>query len=58
MVVGEARSWRFPLAFGHEELHGFEALLPLRIVAIAHADEAVTVLREELLRAPLARLAM
>jgi hypothetical protein len=32
--VGEARPWRFPIAFGDEELH-----------AIAHADEAVIVLR-------------
>ena len=46
--MGEARAWRFPIAFGDQELHGFEPLLPLRIVAIAHADEAVTVLCEEL----------
>jgi len=39
-----------PIAFGDEELH--------RIVAIAHADEAVTVLREELLRTLLPRLEM
>jgi len=58
LVVGEARRWRFPIALGDEELHGFEPLLPLRIVAIAHADEAVTVLREELLRPLLARLEM
>ena len=57
-VLGEARLWRFPIAFGDEELHGFEPLLPLCIVAIAHADEAVTVLREELFRALLARLEM
>ncbi len=56
--MAEARPWRFPIAFGDEELHGFEPLLPLRIVAIAHADEAVTVLREELFRALLARLEM
>jgi hypothetical protein len=42
---------RFPIAFGDEDLHGFEPLLPLRIVAIAHADEAVTVLREKLIPA-------
>jgi hypothetical protein len=53
--VGEARPWRLPIAFRDEELHGFEPLLPPRIVAIAHADEAVTVLSEKLLRALLAR---
>jgi hypothetical protein len=58
LVVREASPWRFPIAFGNEKLHGFEPLLPLRIVAIAHADEAVTVLREELLRAFLAWLEM
>ena len=57
-VLGEARLWRFPIAFGDEELHGFGPLLPLCIVAIAHADEAVAVLREELFRALLARLEM
>src|SRR6266545_3285869 len=41
LVVGEARPWRFPIAFGDEELHGFEPFFPLRVVAIAHTDEAV-----------------
>ena len=52
-----------PVANGHlgkgdahpEKLDGLESLLPLGIVAIAHADEAVTVLREELFRAVPAR---
>jgi hypothetical protein len=57
-MEGEARSWRHPVAFGNHELHGFEPLLPLRVVAITHADEAVTILREKLLRALLARLEM
>jgi hypothetical protein len=52
--VAEARSWRFPIAFGDEDLDGFEPLLPLRIVAVVHADEAVTVLRDKLLRPLLA----
>ncbi len=34
LVVGEARPRRFPIAFGDEDLHGFEPLLPLGIVAI------------------------
>ena len=42
------------MAFGDEELHGFGPLLALRIVAIAHADEAITVVREKLLGALLA----
>jgi len=42
LVMSEARPWRFPIAFGDEELHGFEPLLPLGIVTIAHAEEAVT----------------
>ena len=54
--MGEGRPWRFPIAFGDEQLHGFEPFLPLRIVTIAHADEAVTILREKLLRALLALL--
>src|SRR3990172_4148524 len=56
--VGEARPRRFPIAFRAEQLHGLEPLLPLRIVTVAYADEAVTVLGEELLRALLARLEM
>lgn len=58
LVVGEARPWRVPVAFGDEQLHGLEPLLPLRIVPIAHTDEAVTVLREKLFRALLAWLEM
>jgi hypothetical protein len=46
------------MAFGDEKLHGFEPLSLLRVVAMAHADEAVTVLREESLGALLARLEM
>src|SRR5712692_4607895 len=53
-----------PVADGHvgkgdahpEKLHGLESLLPLGIVAIAHADEAVTVLCQHPLRTLLARL--
>ena len=44
--------------FAHDagaKLHDLEALLPLRIVAIAHEDETVAVLREQLFRALLAR---
>jgi hypothetical protein len=58
LVRGQARPWRFPVAFGNQELHRLEPLLPLRIVTIAHADEAVTVLRQKLLRPLLARLEM
>jgi hypothetical protein len=43
------------MAFGYEELHGLEPLLPLRVVAIPYADKVVTVLREKLLRALLPR---
>jgi hypothetical protein len=50
LVMGEARPWRFPLAFGDDELDGFEPLLQPRIVAIADAEQAVTLLRKELLR--------
>src|SRR3990172_3437163 len=31
LVLGEARPWRFPIAFGDEEFRGFEPLLPPRI---------------------------
>jgi hypothetical protein len=58
LVMGEARPWRFPIAFGDDELHGLEPLLPLRIVAIADAEQAVTLLSKELLRTLLARLKM
>jgi hypothetical protein len=49
---------RLPIALGDDDLHGLEALFPLRVVAIARADEAVTELREKLLRALLAWLEM
>ena len=55
LVGGKARRWWFPIAFGHEELDGLEPFLPLRVVAIPHADKAVTVLREKLPRALLPR---
>ena len=44
LVGGDAGKRRLPIAFGDEELNGLGPLLPLRIVAIAYADEAVTVL--------------
>src|SRR5262245_49885435 len=53
-VRSKTRPWRFPRAFRNNQLHGLEALLPLRIVAIAHTDKTVTILREQLLRAFLA----
>jgi len=49
---------RVPLALCDDELHGLEALLPLRIVAIAHTDETVALRREQLFRAFLARFEM
>jgi hypothetical protein len=42
---------RFPRAFRDNYLHGLEALLPLRIEALAHTHESVTILREQWLRA-------
>jgi hypothetical protein len=30
LVMGEARPWRFPIAFGDDELDGFEPLLPFQ----------------------------
>src|SRR5262252_5697623 len=57
-VHGKTRRWRFPLAFCDNQLHGLEPLLPLRIVAVAHTDKTVTILREQLLRAFLARFEM
>lgn len=41
-IVSTARRWRFPIAFGDQELHSLEPPLPLGIVAMAHTDEAVT----------------
>jgi hypothetical protein len=29
LTMSEAGRWRFPIAFGNEELHGLEALLAL-----------------------------
>ena len=55
LVGRKATRWWFPIAFGYEELDGLEPLLPLRVVAIPHADKVVTVLREKLLRALLPR---
>ena len=49
-VRGKTRR-RFPRAFRDHHLHGLEALLPLRIEALAHTHESVTILREQLLRA-------
>src|SRR5882724_1051082 len=57
-VIDETRRWRVPVALRDDQLHGLEPLLALRIVAIPHADEAVSVLREQLLRAFLAGLEM
>ena len=51
LVLGERRPLRLPIGLGDDELHGFEPLLPLSIVAIAHADETVAVLGEQLLSA-------
>ena len=56
--IGKTRPWRVPITLCDNQLHGLKPFLPLRVVAIAHTDEAVTVLREELLRALLARLEM
>jgi hypothetical protein len=53
-VRGKTRLGRFPRAFRNNQLHGLEPLLTLRIVAIAHTDKTVTILREQLLRAFLA----
>ena len=58
LVMCRRRRCRFPIAFSHNQLNGFEPLLSLRIVAIAHRDEAVTILREQLLGALLARFEM
>ena len=57
-VRGKTRRWRFPLAFRNNQLYSFEPLLPLRIIAIAHADRTVIILREQLLGAFLARFGM
>ena len=51
LVLGERRPLRLPIGLGDDELHGCDPLFPLGIVAIAHADETVAVLREQLLRA-------
>src|SRR5438128_8978514 len=57
-VSRKTRRWRVPLALGNDELHSLEALLLLCIVAIAHTDQTVAVLCEQLLGAFLARLEM
>src|SRR5713226_4575772 len=54
----KTRRWRVPIALRDNDLHGFEPLLPLRIVAIAHTHEPVSVLSEQLLRPFLARFEM
>src|SRR5713101_5092841 len=56
LIGGDGRAGRLPIPLGDKKLHGLESLLPLGIVAIAHADEAVTVLRQQPLRSLLARL--
>ena len=57
-VRGKTRRWRFPRAFCDYQLHGLAPLLPLRIVALAHTDKTVTILREQLIRVFLARFEM
>ncbi len=52
-VRGKTWRGRFPFAFRDNQLHGLETLLPLRIVAIVHTHESVTILREQLLRTSL-----
>jgi hypothetical protein len=54
-VHSKARRWRFPLAFRDDQLHSLAPLFLLRIVAIAHTHETITILREQLLRAFLPR---
>ena len=46
LMVGVGRPGRFPVALRAQEFHRLEPRLPLRIVAIADADEAVPILRE------------
>src|SRR5262245_42290063 len=50
-ICCKGRWRRFPLTFCDNQLHGLEALLPLRIITIAHTHETVTILREQQLRA-------
>src|SRR5712691_6243544 len=45
-LCGKPRCWRLPIALRNDEFHGFEPLLPLCIVAIAHTHEPIPVLRE------------
>src|SRR2546430_2418515 len=47
----KTRQWRLPVALRDNKLHGLEPLLPLCIVAVAHTDETVPILRKQLLRA-------
>jgi len=58
VVRRESNPRRLPIALGDDDLHGLQPLLPPSLVAIAHTDEAVAVLREELFGAPLAWLEM
>jgi hypothetical protein len=55
---GQRALWWLAIAFGDDEIHGSEPLLPLGVVAIAHADETVAVLGGQLLRALLTWLRM
>jgi hypothetical protein len=57
-VHSKARRWRFPLAFRDDQLHSLAPLFLLRIVAIAHTHETITILREQLLHAFLLRFEM
>src|SRR5437899_747004 len=57
-VIRKTRRWRVPLALGNDQLHSLEPLLLLRIITIAHTDETVAILRQQLLRAFLARFEM
>ena len=50
-VVSETRCGRVAITRWDDWLHGFEPRLVLRIVAIPHTDQRVTVLREQLLGA-------
>jgi hypothetical protein len=44
LVVRKGKFGRLPVAFGDDDLHRLEPFSSLRIVAVAYADEAVTVL--------------
>jgi hypothetical protein len=55
-IGGGGRPPRLPVALGDDKFDGLEPLPLRRVIAIADADEAVSVLGEKLLRALLARL--